>query len=109
MEASVELHKFAIPPMMIQLLVENAVKHGIEQSIGRSILSLQVAAQDLTLWVRVCNSYDNTRSAWTPGTGTGLNNIRQRLQLLYGNSARLDVEKSEQQFKVILTLPKEVP
>ncbi len=78
-----------VPPMLIQLLVENAVRHGIDRSPLGGVLSLRVTCQAQTLCIEVRNPWVNASSM--PGdsnsTGLGLSNIRARLRLLYGDQA----------------------
>jgi|CXWL01.1.fsa_nt_gi hypothetical protein len=79
------------PPMMIQTLVENAIKHGLEPKPEGG--SLRVAAEIVhgKLQVTVADTGLGFGMAATAGTGVGLANIRERLQLLYGAKATLTV------------------
>jgi hypothetical protein len=78
-----------VPAMLLQPLLENAFKHGVEQS--REPVAIRVAARrgatDLRLTVR------NSGSQLAPGkrVGIGLANCRERIALLYGDAARLDL------------------
>ena len=67
-----------LPPMSMQLLVENAIKHGIARTAGGGLLSLQVARSENALIIDVTNPGRLGDS--TPGTGVGLAFLRQRLQ-----------------------------
>lgn len=71
-----------IPPMVVQLLVENAVKHGISNRIGGGEIRLKTGLQNGELLIEVANT--GTLRMGGDGTQVGLNNIRQRLRLLYG-------------------------
>lgn len=100
------LHEALVPPMVLQMLVENAIKHGIEHLPAGGDLSLEAALDGSRLTFTVCND----KPAMTrekPGIGLGLRNIEQRLELLYGSGASLDVSASEQRFSVQLALPME--
>ena len=83
------------PPMMIQTLVENAIKHGLEPKAEGG--SLRVAAEVLhgKLAVTVADTGLGFGRAATAGTGVGLANIRERLQLLYGARASLTVTENQ--------------
>jgi signal transduction histidine kinase len=86
------LRSAAFPPMMLQSLVENAIKHGLEckPEGGR----LQVAAEVVDSRLRVTVADDGAGFGVKPGQGTGLglNNIRDRLKLLHGEAGRLSIE-----------------
>ena len=82
------------PPMMIQTLVENAIKHGLEPKPEGG--TLRVAAEILhgKMAVSVADTGLGFGRAATAGTGVGLANIRERLQLLYGTRATLTVAEN---------------
>jgi two-component system LytT family sensor kinase len=81
-----------IPPMLLQTLVENAVKYGVSQNPGRCELSIFaiVDPTDGRLCIRVANTghlgVDEACS-----TGKGLRNARERLQRLFGRDAELQI------------------
>jgi len=82
------------PPMMLQSLVENAIKHGLEPKPegGRITVSAEIVHGKLA--VTVADTGLGFGKAPTAGTGIGLHNIRERLQLLYGNKAGLTVAEN---------------
>ena len=82
------------PPMMIQSLVENAVKHGLEPKAEGGTLSVKAEIVHGKLRVTVADTGLGFGKAATAGTGVGLANIRERLQLLYGNRATLVVTEN---------------
>ena len=85
------LRSAEFPPMMVQGLVENAIKHGLEPKAEGGTLSVQAQVMHGQLVVTVTDTGVGFGQAATAGTGTGLDNIRERLRLLYGDQARLDV------------------
>lgn len=82
------------PPMMLQSLVENAIKHGLEPKAegGQLIVSAEIVHGKLA--VKVTDTGLGFGKAATAGTGIGLSNIRERLALLYGNKASLTVTET---------------
>jgi sensor histidine kinase YesM len=80
--------------MMIQSLVENAIKHGLEPKPEGGELSLKAEIQHGKLAVTVADTGLGFGKAATAGTGVGLANIRERLALLYGSTATLMVAES---------------
>jgi hypothetical protein len=94
------------PPMMIQTLVENAVKHGLEPKAEGG--QLRVAAEIVhgKLAVTVADTGLGFGRAATAGTGVGLANIRERLQMLYGPRATLTVTENRPTGTVVsITVP----
>jgi hypothetical protein len=82
------------PPMMLQSLVENAIKHGLEPKDegGRLDVAAEIVHGDLQVSVADTGLGFSPGGASTSGTGVGLTNIRERLKLLYGDKASLVIE-----------------
>jgi len=78
------------PGMMLQTLVENAIKHGLEPKSGGGTIWIIARAHENNIAVTVA---DDGRgfSAEGAGTGIGLRNIRERLRLAYGNAAQFQI------------------
>lgn len=95
-----------VPALLIQPLVENAVKHGIALlDQGGEILMLGRRVREGLRFV-IENPFDAEAPA--SRSGIGLANVRQRLEARYGNAARLEVEASEDVYRVTLTVPSRV-
>jgi sensor histidine kinase YesM len=110
LEASIDvpegLRSAEFPPMMLQGLVENAIKHGLEPKPEGGTLSVKAEIVHGQLAVSVTDTGVGFGQAPTSGTGTGLAGIRERLQLLYGAQARLEVgEPAGGGTRVTITLP----
>jgi len=82
------------PPMMLQGLVENAIKHGLEPKAEGGSITVAAEIVHGKLAVTVADTGLGFGKAPTAGTGIGLNNIRERLQLLYGSKAGLTVAEN---------------
>jgi sensor histidine kinase YesM len=82
------------PSMMVQTLVENAIKHGLEPKPEGGKLTLKAEIVHGKLAVTVADTGLGFGRAATAGTGVGLANIRERLQLLYGAKAALAVTEN---------------
>lgn len=104
---SESLYSNLIPPMILQTLIENSIKHGIEnlRHGGKVQLIAETAPKHITF--KITNDIPHTDTPKIPSTGIGLRNIEQRLKLLYGNEASVNASQVEQQFIVTLTLPRE--
>lgn len=107
MQVPAQMKDYLVPPMMLQMLVENAVKHGIDNlhQGGR----LQILAEEETQHIvfNLTNDSAAAGNALQTSMGIGLNNIKQRLKLLYGDNAWLAVAEEREQFSVRIRLPKE--
>lgn len=85
-----ELGKLSVPPMILQPLVENAVKHGVARSIGLVRLTIAADLEGDRLRLSICDDARVLPTARaSSGNGIGQENVRQRLALLYGASASL--------------------
>jgi LytS/YehU family sensor histidine kinase len=88
-EVPLFLHSAPFPPMMLQTLIENSIKHGLEPKIEGGIVVVRARVVDATLQVEVCD--DGVGIDPHADDGVGLANIRERLQLLYGADAELAI------------------
>jgi signal transduction histidine kinase len=94
------------PPMMLQTLVENAIKHGLEPKAEGGHLRVAAEIVHGKLQMTVADTGLGFGKAATAGTGVGLANIRERLQLLYGNRAGLTVAENQPSGTVVtITVP----
>ncbi len=85
------LYSAEFPPMMLQSLVENAIKHGLEPKADGGSLTVSAEVAHGKLHVSVADTGVGFARAATAGTGTGLTNIRERLKLIYGDAAELRI------------------
>jgi|GEM_PF-491516 len=83
-----------VPPFLVQILVENAVKYGVAPYEGGGDIELRIGFAGENLRVEVFNRGVIGRATGVPSTGIGLANIRARLALLFGASAILTLENS---------------
>ena len=95
-----------LPPMLLQPLVENAVKHGIRHLDDGGNIQIEGLTRDGWLHIAVSNPLAAQIPA-SPGNGLGLHNIRERLAAVYGPRARLVQRREPQHFRVELALPME--
>jgi two-component system sensor histidine kinase AlgZ len=93
-----------VPPLLLQPLIENAVTHGIARMLDGGLIRLQVERANDRLAIRVENPCDVDTVPARPG-GVGLDNVRRRLDAMFGRDARLDARVEMGQFCVELHLP----
>jgi signal transduction histidine kinase len=95
-----------LPPLLLQPLVENAVKHGIASLPEGGDVRLAVQRQNGRLAILVENSWDPEAPPRRSG-GLGLKNVQQRLEARYGKDANLRVNTEGERFQVTLSIPAE--
>lgn len=93
-----------IPNLLLQPLFENAIKHGVQESIDTITIALDAKRFDGVLKIRITNNFD-PESVPQKGPGIGLKNIRQRLALIYGVEGLLQQQVKENIFEVKLEIP----
>ncbi len=94
-----------LPPMLVQTLVENAVKHGVAVSAAGGVVRVRAEVNGQRVDIAITNT-GGFRPA-PDGQGRGLRNATERLRLLYGQEASLRVEGSSESTTVSLSLPLE--
>jgi LytS/YehU family sensor histidine kinase len=97
------LENTPVPPMLLQPLVENAIRHGLEPKVGPGHLEVIARATDAGIEIRVDDNglglpvrahedpHDHA-TARPEGSSYGLRHVRERLRAVYGPAARLDLE-----------------
>jgi LytS/YehU family sensor histidine kinase len=90
-----ETQNVPVPPMMLQTLVENGIKHGISKlkKGGKLTVNARVDLGRMIIEIRNNGHYHEKR---INGTGQGLRNTQQRLELIYGESAKLKIENESE-------------
>ena len=99
-----------VPPMIIQPLVENAVKHGICNLPDGGTIRVVARRNGSVLHIRVDNPVDeDMASARSEGHGIGLANVRQRLSGAYKHEASIHWGRQKNSFGVEITMPAQIP
>jgi LytS/YehU family sensor histidine kinase len=94
----------AVPPLLLQPLVENAVHHGIAHLLEGGEICITARRREGLLELTVQNPCDPDRPP-SKGTGTGLQNVRARLDAVYGRGATAEAHASATGFRVALLVP----
>jgi two-component system sensor histidine kinase AlgZ len=92
-----------VPPLVLQPLVENAVRHGVEPAAGGGRVWVRAAVRRRQVTVTVSNTVPDEPS--TPGHGMALYNVRERLRLLHDVAAQCDVWREGDVFHARIVLP----
>ena len=96
-----------LPSMLLQPLVENAIKFGLYDTIGEVTIFIQAKNVNGLLEVSVQNPFDELTSVPVKGTGFGLSSIRRRLFLLFGRHDLLQIKKEAEKFITTISIPQQ--
>jgi hypothetical protein len=95
---------YRVPPLLLQPLVENAVKHGIGQLLDGGTLQIAAVRDGGHVRISVDNACDPDRVP-QEGENIGLANTRRRVEMFYGANARIEIVNEPTHFRVALVLP----
>ncbi|WP_299580968.1 histidine kinase [uncultured Sunxiuqinia sp.] len=101
-------HRCQIPNMILQPLFENAIKYGVYEATSPVSITTTCRIKEKHILICIENDYD-PEAIRNRGEGIGLQNIRQRLSLIYGSADLLKLTDNKTSFKVELLLPKTIP
>ncbi|MET1116989.1 MAG: histidine kinase [Comamonas sp.] len=96
-----------LPPLLLQPLVENAIRHGIEPSAEGGTLVLSTALRKGRVEITLVNSLPPTSALSTKGHGIALRNVRERLSLLHDLQAEFSAGSHQGGYRVRIRLPLE--
>jgi hypothetical protein len=99
-----ELEGALVPPLLLQPLVENAVKHGVAGLLEGGTVTVQAKATPSELVLTVENPYDEDRAAAT-GTQVGLQNVKRRLATEFGPRASVRIADGQGRYEAEIRLP----
>jgi two-component system LytT family sensor kinase len=102
-EISEILYTTEIPPMLIQMLVENAVKHGISNEKDGGHVALNISEKNKNLFIEITNTGSLIQAKGS--TKIGLKNIAERLALLYGDTARFELSEKDHLVTALIQIP----
>jgi two-component system sensor histidine kinase AlgZ len=93
-----------VPPLLLQPLVENAIKHGIQDCVAGGVIRIEAKRVGDALRVAVENPVDPDAPV-RRGEGVGLENVRRRLEVFGARESQLTASREGELFRVSLTLP----
>lgn len=96
-DISPEADSYQIPPLMIQTLVENGIKHGVATLTNGGQISLKAWQEENQLKIQIRNSGQYVNGAGKSTTGYGIENTEQRLNLIFGKSASFNIGNENNQ------------
>ncbi|MDP9229073.1 MAG: histidine kinase [Bacteroidota bacterium] len=97
--------KLLLPPMLLQPIVENAIKFGLYDTTGAITIRIETKSNDGYLIINVQNPFDPQTSSSKHGTGFGLSSAQRRLYLLFARNDLLTTSTDENLFTTIVKIP----
>ncbi len=94
-----------LPALILQPIVENAIKFGLYDTTGDTIIRLNTTVKENELLITVQNPFDPQTSAPQQGTGFGLKSVQRRLYLLFARTDLLSTEAKENIFTTTVKIP----
>jgi LytS/YehU family sensor histidine kinase len=94
-----------LPALLLQPIVENAIKFGLYDTTGETIIRLETSKQGGELIIKVSNPFDPETSSPKQGTGFGLKSVQRRLYLLFARHDLLVTAAKENIFTTIVKIP----
>ena len=94
-----------VPPLSVQPLVENAIVHGVARCRDGGTIRIVIRRADGGLFVQIENPVATADATSPPGSKTAVRNIAQRLALIYGPSARIEIGQDGDVFRATMRIP----
>jgi len=104
-ECAEDAMQLKLPSLLLQPVVENAIKFGLYDTVGEVTISIFAAKKNEQLEVRVENPFDPETALPLTGTGFGLASIQRRLFLLFARHDLLQTTKTSDHFITTITIP----
>jgi hypothetical protein len=98
-------NEMKLPPMLLQPIVENAIKFGLYDTIEAVTIRITAAAINNYLQITIQNPFDPETSSPRQGAGFGLNSIKRRLYLLFARNDLLETKTDDNLFTTIVKIP----
>ncbi len=94
-----------LPTLLLQPIVENAIKFGLYDTTGQTLITIECKIENAYLAISVKNPFDSETSIPQKGTGFGLSSIQRRLYLLFGRSDLLCTDYCNNTFETTVKIP----
>ena len=104
-ETNEEINQLHLPALLLQPIVENAIKFGLYDTTGETIIHINAIKDENNLVLRVENPFDPETSSPQQGTGFGLSSVQRRLYLLCARSDLLTTEAKDNLFITTVKIP----
>jgi len=100
-----DLQNCRIPSLLLQPIVENAIKFGLYDTTGEVRISIRAGREENNLKITISNPYDPETASPKQGTGFGLNSVQRRLYLLFARNDLLSASSKDDTFTTTVKIP----
>jgi two-component system, LytTR family, sensor kinase len=100
-----EATRLKLPPLLLQPVVENAIKFGLYNMLEEVQISVSAQKENNLLKIEITNPFDASAAQMKKGEGFGLSLIQKRLLLLYRRADLLSIRKTESLFTTVILIP----
>ncbi len=100
-----QTNKMQLPSLLLQPIVENAIKFGLYDSVGEVLIRIKISAEENYLKIEIQNPFDTVTVTAQKGTGFGLSSVQRRLFLLFSRNDLLKTESIENIFSTTIKIP----
>lgn len=104
-ETSEDSKSMKLPSLLLQPIVENAIKFGLYDTVDQVTIKIKAAAVDTMLEIEISNPFDKHTATQKQGEGFGLSSVQRRLQLIYARPDLLVIKKEENKFRTHISIP----
>ena len=104
-ECDEQVKQLKLPALLLQPVVENAIKFGLYDTTGEVLIKLTASSQEDNLTIEVENPFDPETAQPSKGAGFGLSSIQRRLFLLFARNDLLKTSKEDELFKTTILIP----
>lgn len=104
-EVDKSIKELKLPALLLQPIVENAIKFGLYDTTGDTVIQLFASKEEENLVIKVMNPFDPETSSPQQGTGFGLQSVQRRLYLLFARTDLLRTEAKDNIFITIVKIP----
>ncbi len=99
------IKEMKLPALLLQPIVENAIKFGLYDTTGDTVIRIYAGKEEDNLVIKVQNPFDPETSSPKSGTGFGLKSVQRRLYLLFARTNLLTTEAKQNIFTTIVKIP----
>ena len=104
-EIEEDAYKLKLPSLILQPIIENAVKYGLYGHTDNVTITIHARAENTMLSISVTNPYDAGLQSTVKGTGYGLQSIEKKMLILYNRANLLTIETADDMFTANLNIP----
>lgn len=104
-EVAEDIQQLRLPSLLLQPIVENAIKFGLYDTTGDTVIRLNARTEEDNLVIKVQNPFDPETSSPKLGAGFGLKSVQRRLYLLFARTDLLTTEAKENIFTTVVKIP----